>query len=235
MELPNPLKQQKLTIVAAVLDAQGNFQRDDTSKKFEAQFNPAQCSFVFESNIVTQSTTAPGEPQLQASTQKPPSFSLKLTLDSTGVTEMGLESGFGLISKSVKDQVSKFLAVCYQVEEATHRVNLVHIRWGKIDVYAILERVTINYTLFDQGGLPLRADLDAAFKTRRLTEIRLSSPDLTHARVVKAGDTLPLLAREIYGSSRHYLLVARANDLDDFRNLRPGTTLYFPPLETGTA
>ena len=29
----------------------------------------------------------------------------------------------------------------------------------------------------------------------------------------------------------YYLEVARANSLDDFRNLKPGTTIYFPPLE----
>ncbi len=59
---------------------------------------------------------------------------------------------------------------------------------------------------------------------------RLSSPDLTHVRTVQAGDTLPLLCTSIYGSARHYLLVARHNGLDDFRQLQPGQQLQFPPL-----
>ncbi|HEU6454372.1 MAG TPA: peptidoglycan-binding protein, partial [Roseateles sp.] len=57
------------------------------------------------------------------------------------------------------------------------------------------------------------------------------SPDLTHKRVVKAGDRLPLLCNEIYGTPHLYLQVAAANGLDDFRNLAPGTQLFFPPLE----
>jgi len=60
-----------------------------------------------------------------------------------------------------------------------------------------------------------------------------SSPDLTHVRVVKSGDTLPLLCKEIYGSSQYYLRVAAHNGLDDFRNLLPGQTLSFPPLDSG--
>ena len=49
-------------------------------------------------------------------------------------------------------------------------------------------------------------------------------------RTVKSGDTLPLLCKEIYGSSAYYLRVAADNELDDFRHLVPGQTLYFKPL-----
>ena len=59
-----------------------------------------------------------------------------------------------------------------------------------------------------------------------------SSPDLTHSRVVRSGDSLPLLCKEVYGSALHYLDVARANRLDDFRDLEPGQVLAFPPLQS---
>jgi nucleoid-associated protein YgaU len=64
-----------------------------------------------------------------------------------------------------------------------------------------------------------------------MAEENKSSPDLTHVRVVKAGDTLPLLTKAIYGSSRDYLRVAEHNGLDNFRDLTPGRRLVFPPLE----
>jgi nucleoid-associated protein YgaU len=47
---------------------------------------------------------------------------------------------------------------------------------------------------------------------------------------VVAGDTLPELARQVYGSETHYLWLARQNQLDDFRNLQPGRVIHFPPL-----
>jgi nucleoid-associated protein YgaU len=57
------------------------------------------------------------------------------------------------------------------------------------------------------------------------------SPDLTHVRLVKAGDNLPSLCDAIYGDPQMYLKVAEANGIDDFRRLVPGTRIFFPPLE----
>ena len=84
--------------------------------------------------------------------------------------------------------------------------------------------------------MPLRATLKTSFtedldpKKKKAKE-RSSSPDLTHTRIVRSGDTLPLLSLEIYGSAKHYMQLAKINNLDDFRNLAPGAELIFPPLE----
>ena len=99
-----------------------------------------------------------------------------------------------------------------------------------------LQSVDIEYSAFDKNGAPLHATLKTTFvedieASKRIREEGKSSPDLTHTRVVKSGDTLPLLSKEIYGSSQYYIRVAEANNLDDFRNLTPGQTIIFPPLE----
>ena len=70
-----------------------------------------------------------------------------------------------------------------------------------------------------------------------ITAITKGKPDprqsqtLEDETVVVAGDTLPLLCREIYGSPSHYLRVAQVNGLDDFRDLTAGQALIFPPFE----
>jgi nucleoid-associated protein YgaU len=97
-----------------------------------------------------------------------------------------------------------------------------------------LKSVDINYTTFDADGSPLHAELAAQFledlaPKKKSALDNLLSPDLTHRRLVKAGDTLPLLCRDIYGTPEHYLRVAEANGLDDFRHLIPGQELLFPP------
>ena len=69
---------------------------------------------------------------------------------------------------------------------------------------------------------------------KRVKKENKSSPDLTHSRIVKNGDTLPLLTKEVYGTSAYYLRVAQVNKLDDFRNLTPGQELFFPPLGSQT-
>ena len=106
-----------------------------------------------------------------------------------------------------------------------------------MNFFCRLASVNVSYTSFHRDGTPLRAELDINLVSdqnvkKRLAEENKSSPDLTHHRVVKSGDTLPLLAKEIYGSAGHYLRVAQVNNLDDFRNLTPGQELFFPPLES---
>ena len=66
----------------------------------------------------------------------------------------------------------------------------------------------------------------------RVAKAQDHSADLTHRRVFKAGDTLPGLCREVYGDPRLYLKVAAANGLDDVRGVKPGTAVFFPPLES---
>ena len=90
--------------------------------------------------------------------------------------------------------------------------------------------------MFKPSGDPLRATVTLDFVgTMSSTEAALmanrSSPDLSHMVEVRQGDTLPLLCQRIYGDPAYYLDVARFNRLVDFRNLKPGGKLHFPPLE----
>jgi nucleoid-associated protein YgaU len=82
----------------------------------------------------------------------------------------------------------------------------------------------------------MRAQLDLAITADddpdlQASALNLSSPDLTHSRLVRGGDTLPLLTAEVYGSPAQMLKIARFNDLDQLRELKPGRELLFPPIE----
>lgn len=118
-----------------------------------------------------------------------------------------------------------------------HRPRYLQIAWGTLEVRkCVLKSASIAYKLFTANGVPLRAVITAVFTSNsddktRVAEEKASSPDLTHARIVKAGDTLPMMCYEIYNDPGYYLKVAQANRLDNFRNLVPGTRIFFPPLE----
>lgn len=231
MELPNPFKSQKLTITAIkIVSANQKIKEEDY--KFEVMFNPDAYSTTYENSFQIHKPLHPTNPILMFQTQDCVKQNIKIVLDGTGVADTSLLGGLGLglLGKSVNDRIKQFMKVCYDVRESKHACNYLLINWGIVKFEGFLQSVTINYTLFEPGGEPLRAELDATFIGRN-DPVHLSSPDLTHTREVKAGDSLPLLAKEIYGSSRYYLLVAEANQLDDFRNLQPGMKLYFPPLE----
>lgn len=87
--------------------------------------------------------------------------------------------------------------------------------------------------------MPIRAVANTTFKgsieERKRTALeKKSSPDLTHILQVKAGDTLPLMCKKVYGDPKYYLQVADVNGLGNFRRLEPGMELVFPPIDKTT-
>ncbi len=120
-----------------------------------------------------------------------------------------------------------------------HRPNYLTLVWGTFIVKAVLTNMQVKYEMFRPNGLPLRATISATFQAQSETLLEalinnITSPDLTHQRTVEEGQTLPLMAHEIYRDPRHYIEVARANDLDSFRQLDSGQELQFPPIDKTT-
>ncbi len=236
MALLARMKLKKLTIKAYRKKARSVA---DLIGTFEAMFNPESFSqryaIEYGKHQGLNSTNNP----VNYSRSRPGELTLKLILDGTGVQEMGvLQRG---IQKTVATRVKEFLDLTFRMNGNIHEPNFLVAEWGgKVDgglIFACrLGSVDVTYTSFNRDGSPLRAELAIVLigdqdVRKRMAIDNKSSPDLTHSRVVKSGDTLPLLSKEIYGSAQYYLRIAQANDLDDFRNLVPGQTLIFPPLE----
>lgn len=236
MVLENLFKLEKLKI-----ESFSDRERTSDPKEFEAMFNPESFNETYGIVYQENGTVSGVNSQAQVIRAARPNLRLKLVLDGTGVSEMGILQLTG--PKSVSDRVNEFLEMAYERQGETHENRFLKISWGKRwgtkasgGFECRLQSVDIEYTSFDRDGSPLRAVLDLTLiwdqdSTKSQAIANLQSADLTHGRVVKAGDTLPLLTKAVYGSSEHYLRVAQANDLDDFRNLSPGQEIFFPPLE----
>jgi len=135
----------------------------------------------------------------------------------------------------VVDDIQQFKEVAFEYSGDEHRLYYLEIRWGSLLFKGILIEMNIEYKLFNPQGTPLRAVIKAKFKETVDPELRLAdenrnSPDLTHIRIVESGDTLPLMAFRIYGDSKYYLQVAQANGITNFRTLKPGQKIFFPPI-----
>jgi hypothetical protein len=204
-------------------------------KPLEVMFNPETYSINYKNNFSVEQGIGTGGKESEFDKSPPSSIEFKFVIDGTGVSEYGAVNG----SKGKKDvykAVQDFLTATTTINGSIHEPNYLRIEWGDLLFDCRLNTVKVSYTLFDQSGKPLRAELNTTFfgdvkTSKRLKKESRTSPDLTHKRVVKASDTLPLMCEEIYGSESYYLKVALANNLNDFRNLKPGQELFFPPVE----
>jgi nucleoid-associated protein YgaU len=195
-------------------------------------FNPTSFSQKYEILYGKKQVLNSTGKEAKYAYSRPTDLNLKLILDGTGVQEMGI---LRLRQKKVSERIKEFLKLTFHMQGTKHEPSYLRCKWGDWKFDCRLGHVEISYTSFDRDGTALRAELDVTLIAdievrKRLREENKTSPDLTHSRIVKSGDTLPLLSKEVYGDSSYYLRVAQANNLDDFRNLQPGQEIFFPPL-----
>lgn len=211
------------------IEAYSDIEYQSKVDEFSVLFNPSTYSQKYE----VEYSAAQGQ-GTTGSTQKfgrikPQEYTFEFVFDGTGASSK---------KKEVADDVNRFLKVAGKISSDIHRPLYLKISWGHLISRCVLKSAEITYNLFKPDGYPLRARARAVFAeniddTLRTAEEGLNSPDLTHYRVVKEGDTLPLMAYRIYGDSSYYLDLARMNNLINFRRLEVGSTLKFPPLKEG--
>ncbi len=215
----------KLTIQACSLDTDGTAKADGDT--FEAMINPESYKRDHVINYNQDKALGKLAPELKFSNYNGEKVSFDFIIDGTGAV-----NSQGDVDKDVK----ALKDVAYTYDGSIHQPKPVKLQWGTFVFYGRLTSLTVNYTLFKPDGTPLRAKISLAVLeyVGRKEESNLasrSSPDLSHTRVIKDGDTLPLLCHEIYRDSSLYLYIARENNLSDFRNPPPGTRLHFPPVQ----
>jgi hypothetical protein len=229
MPLKNPFKLEKLKIEAY---RSAGRRVQDLVGTFTAMFNPESIRQKYTIAYGRRRAYNFTNPPVHYGWSEPRTLALKLILDGTGVGDPGV-SRLGP-QRSVSDRIDELIRLTFRMNGDIHEPNYLRVRWGKVNFPCRLSSIDVAYTAFHRDGTPLHAEVDVALRSdaeRSAGEFK-SSPDLTHSRVVRGGDTLPLLTRKVYGSPDHYLLVARFNGLDDFRDLVPGQEIFFPPLET---
>ncbi len=177
----------------------------------------------------------------------PVNLSFEFLFDGTGIVPVPSELGdiplVGAIASAlskddkyvVMEEIDKFNKLVYQVDGSIHRPRQLLLVWGTLVFSCVLSSVAYRFTLFKPDGTPLRAVASCTFceyvpDTMRAAKDNLTSPDLTHLRDIREGDTLPALAHTVYGKPELYLEVARVNKLVNFRKLRPASRVAFPPL-----
>jgi len=164
---------------------------------------------------------------------KPPEeLSFEILFDCTGIIDHNPRT-------DISQEIADFKEFLMGYEGEIHQPKFFRFVWGTSLMKGICVLLNIAYKLFSPNGKPIRAICKVSIRElkedeARVAQERASSPDLTHYRTVKKGDTLPLMCYRIYGHSKYYLQVAQVNKLSNFRELQPGLELFFPPIEKKT-
>lgn len=232
----------ELTKLKITAHSDEKFEKPVADGEFKTLLNPEDylLKYKIELNQTQAAGTSGTAPKYSKSL--PEDLSLDFLFDRTGVITDYNNAGtggshtFNDEEKGVVDDVDHFKKVVFDYNGDKHKPNYLKIAWGTLLFKGTLSEMEIQFKLFKPDGTPLRAVVRAKFKgfveeALRVARDNSSSPDLTHVREVKEGDTLPLMTYRIYGDSKYYLEVAKANRISNFRKLSVGQKIYFPPLQ----
>lgn len=216
----------KLTIKAY---SSVEFKSSDFIGEFVVMFNPTTFTQKYDLEYEEQQGQGSSGTNQKFVKIKPQEYTFEFLLDGTGASAPKPSGG-------VAGLIRNFVSLTAEINGDTHRPNFLELSWGEFVFKCVLKTTSVAYSLFEPSGAPLRAKITATFSNSVDDKLRVASegknsPDLTHVRVVRAGDTIPLLAYRIYEDPELYARVARTNDLDNFRSVRAGTKVTLLPLE----
>jgi hypothetical protein len=224
--MPGELEKLK---VAAYSDPEFNNKIADG--EFSTLINPEKYTYRYK--IETDETQASGTSTVSPRFNKklPENLELDFVFDRSGVI-----NGYESTDDGIIDDIEKFKKVILDYNGDEHKPNYLIISWGTLLFKGALTEMDVEFKLFKPDGTPIRAIAKAKFQgfvedNLRAARENNKSPDLTHYRTVKEGDTLPLMSFHIYGDSKYYLEVAKVNNIINFRKLKTGQKIFFPPLQ----
>ncbi len=203
--------------------------QSDAKDKFEALINPETYTLDYKVKTANEQGQGTSSKQLKFEYAMPEELNFEFLFDNTGIID-GKPKKEGIF-----DDVNHFRQMLIGYQGSSHEPYHLKLVWGNLIFKGRAIELGITYKLFDPNGQPIRAIAKVKFKgsieeKKRIAKEDKTSPDLTHLRTVKSGDTLPLMCYRIYGDPKYYLQIAAVNNLGNFRFLTPGTELVFPPL-----
>ena len=193
-------------------------------------FNPAKISTTaqakWEQKAKPGSKAAP-EPTFTGS--EPQTMELELTLD---------EWSPNRLDTTVEEDIATLISWT-RPAGATRTATkpsppLVELKWGPTWFVSYVTSVKTTINMFDEDGHALRATVAVSLK--ELPKGGKGPNPTSGSRVghqshsVLAGDSLASVAQNYYDKPSYWRGIALANDIDDPRQLRPGSRLYLPPL-----
>ncbi|HEY5933083.1 MAG TPA: hypothetical protein VIU61_00525 [Kofleriaceae bacterium] len=210
-----PLVHAKLTDVSSA-----------TPRSVDVQFNPTEYSIDAGATYAVMPVPGLQTPIQQFIRGDADQLTLELFVDETSSRNAGKES--------VKARLET-LRTFVRIDPSLHAPPVCQFVWGDLTFVGTVVSLRERQVMFSSDGNPVRARVTLVLRAYKsaevqMRELRLESPDRTHVRVLREGETLSTIANEAYGDPRAWRPIAEANDIDRPRFVPPGTALKIPAL-----
>jgi hypothetical protein len=188
-----------------------------------ALFNPKEYAISKSVPWNPQASSGLDAPEMQFTTGQGETLQLELFFDT-------YESGLPV--KLYTDRLHQLALI----DTSLHRPPMVLVSWGALKFKGVIESINHRFTMFLEGGTPVRATVaitlrEARSATEQATENRGNeSPDHAKLHAVRRGETLQSIAGKEYDDPNEWRRIADANGIDDPFNLEPGLKLMIPPI-----
>lgn len=224
----------KMTILSFATDSEGR--RKGPPRPFPVMYNPEKYSKSARTIYHCKAESGDSGEEQAFGRMKANEVSFEFLFDATGGSVNSIQGKAAKELGGVDAQIELFLQLTHDRDPQEHQPPKLTLVWGTFIFDCVMTSADIDYMMFNPSGRPLRAKINAKFKGNRPRVLqaaldKLFSADLTHVQVVKAGETLPLIAEKVYGDSKYYLQIAELNGITNIRNIKPGMELILPPLE----
>ncbi|WP_299459116.1 hypothetical protein [uncultured Microscilla sp.] len=209
---------------------------EEKERTFDTPVNVDDFSQFYGTKYRQKPSIGTGKTEAKLAASLPRALTFTIILDNTIVFRTDLNDP-GQSSLSVAQQVDNFLGVCYEDGQTTP--NHLVITWGEVTFDCVLQTSTIKYSLFDVDGTPLRATIAATFTEddRKAAKNKNNEEKINddnkgkQQKLMKGGDRLDLIAKEVYGDANLQFPLASYNNIKHPRENLSGTTLIFPSIE----
>lgn len=156
---------------------------------------------------------------------------------SGGKTSLDLDLFFDTYEK--REDVRKYtkkIQNLMKIEKDLHHPPRCSFIWGNFKFEGVAVSISQNFTMFLNSGIPVRAQMQLKLEaTKEVTlqekEISKQSSDRTKERDLKSGDELWMHSSNEYDDPKKWRHIAKANNIDNPRDLGNRNKLIVPPLE----
>lgn len=210
----------KMTILS--FDKTGSEQLAAIPQVYMVMFNPTSYKLEYKVNYDENQAPASEPKSPVMNNIGPQQYSFDFLIDGTGAA--GFKRNVLLDVESFKKTVG------YDKNIGVGSVRYLILLWGSMMLKCSIETISVNYTLFNSAGIPLRATISATFRERKdePAEFMKDIDKFFDSNPVKDGLSVANIAYQALNAISQTVAIARANDLDSIREKVTASSIKLP-------